>query len=253
MKRKLSSLAAPALAFTLIELLVGMTVLALLTLMVIQIVGLSSNAMEGSSKRQDSVAAARFSLDRIGADLTARLRRNDVGLRLEKKNGSDSLAFYAEVSGYGGNRQLAAVGYRTTDSGGEWRLERGVTGGGWTEDLFGAGPAVAEADFATLAESVFRMETSFLNQNGELTAAPPPDLSQLGAVVIAVAALDGKTRRLLPSDALSDLANRLPDAVDGEEPLTTWRKAVETSDFGPQLPPAVMQNVKFFQRTFYVR
>lgn len=240
--------------FTMLELLVAMAVLALLMLLVIQIVGLSSSAVSGSSKKMDSVAAGRFVLDRLGADLAARLRREDAGSSFAKANGSDALVFFSEVGGYAGPRQLAAVGYRMKElPDRQMQLERGVTGGNWDDGFSVTPPVIEEADYSILADSVLRMEFCFLTTKGELVSSMPADFSTVAAVVVAVATLDSASRQMLNLGDIAALASELPDSDDEEEPLATWEKARSDPQFGAGLPARAVQGLRFYQRTFYVR
>ena len=53
-------------AFTLIELLVAVAVLALLSVLLLQMIGMSSSVISTSTKKLDGLLGAQFVLDRIG-------------------------------------------------------------------------------------------------------------------------------------------------------------------------------------------
>jgi len=245
-------------AFTLIEMLVAAAVLALMALLITQIITMSSSSISATTKKLDAVSDGRFAMDRIGADLAARIKRGDVPSSFEKVVGNDGMAFYAEVPGYSGTRNTALVEYRIPSSGRhEYQLERGVSGVGWTgpTDIPFQSvslPTLADADFDVLSGSVLRLEFSYLLDNGKIQSTYA-STDKVKAIVVAMAALDAKSRKILKPEDLSSLAGALPDPAEGETPLAAWQRAISLPGFASGVPDQSKQGIRLFQRFYEVR
>lgn len=242
-------------AFTIIELLVAMTILALLTVLIVNIVGMVTNTISSSSQKRDALSQARFCLDRLGVDFDNQLLRADLDHGISKKAGSDVLNFYSQVDGFSGARQVAALSYRVKDdplSG--LQLERGVQGAEWSGNtqpgfLPAAFPAVAESDFEVLSDSVFRLEFTYLKKDGTLSSQVLPDLSDVKSIVVAIAVLDAKTRKILTKEQVRLLSSTLADVQDGETPIVSWFQASFPSD----IPLKATQGIRYYQRYYDIR
>lgn len=106
-------------AFTLLEVLVAVAVTALLGVLIVQLITATTSATLQSNRGIDAAAQARLAFDRIGMDLAARLRREDVDFVAASSLAASTntpLLFYAEVTSAGlastNNRGLSLVGYR---------------------------------------------------------------------------------------------------------------------------------------------
>lgn len=245
-------------AFTLIEMLVAAAVLALMALFITQIISMSSNSISMTSKKLDAVAEGRFAMDRIGTDLTARLKRTDVPMRFEKHVGNDSIAFYAEVPGYSGTRDSSLVEYRVPTTGAhKYQLERGVVGMGWTStpqiDFQAASlPALTDSDFDLISGSVLRLEFSYLMDTGKLQSSYG-DGETVKAIVVAMAMLDARSRKMLEDGDLQILATALPDPVENQSPMAAWQSAIDQPGFAGSVPDRARQGLRLFQRFYEVR
>jgi prepilin-type N-terminal cleavage/methylation domain-containing protein len=278
-----------AAAFTLVELLVAMAVLALLIGIVAQVVLLTSQAIAINSKKLDAAGQARFFFDRLASDLAARPIRTDLGGTVfNKVAGNDDFQFYSQVPAYGATtatRQISLVSYRvaasTTPSATPIQLQRGVLGTSWTANaanmvyfvpptpLTGS-PAIPnlnsatyDSDYDILADGAFRMEFCYLLNTGKLVSTATAPYSNVSGIVVAIAVLDAQSRKLLGDpassagmnaqiSAMSNLSNTLHDSQDGNDPLSVWT-ADFTSSFGSGYPKPAIQNIRFYQRTFYVQ
>lgn len=244
-------------AFTLIELLVACAVLALITVLIAQIVGMTSNAISSGSKKLVGMAQARFSLDRLGADLLSQINRADVDRQFVKADGNDRLLFYSEVDSVGGERHVSAICYRIQEGATDrkFQLERGVKGTGWSGSstlgfLPSTLPSFENSDCDVLADGVLRMEFSYLKTDGTLSNTAKQDLSDVSAMVVAIAVLDTKSRKILTADDLKKLSDSLPDSKDGEEPIVSWQKAIVQPNFGNGIPRQGHQALRCYQRYY---
>lgn len=235
-------------AFTLIELLVAVAVLALLSVLLLQMIGMSSSVISTSTKKLDGLLGAQFVLDRIGFDLDARLRNPQMRESLTKAGGNDVLTVFSEVDAVppATGRRAAWVGYQVSPS---LQLERGVAGIGWTQTLPQSAPAWSGLQGDVLAEGVLRMEISYIRKDGTFEDSTSlTDFSDVAAIVVTVAVLDPESRKSLTPANLTALQGALgdPSAADGPALLASW----EANLMGSGLPLKAIQATRFFQRTY---
>ncbi len=245
-------------AFTLIEMLVAMAVLSLLVVLIAQIIGMTSSTVSNSSQKLDAVAESRFTLDRLGIDLASRVNRPDVAQKFDKKSGNDELTFYSEVDGYQGERRVSLVGYRVQESDGRrlFQLERGAQGTGTSHPPIRFGPqtlpTIDDADYEVLSEGVLRLEFTFLKKDGKLSNTANADLSDVRAVVVAIAVLDSSTRKIVNEGPIRLIAENLPNSVEGQDPLTGWHEMIEKSKMPSGIPLKAIQGIRFYQRYYEI-
>ena len=274
--------------FSLVELLVAMAVLSLLVVMLAQMVALTSQAISIDSKKIDAAGQARLVFDRLASDLASMPSRPDFGMMFTKAAGNDSFQFYSQVDGYSGARQIAAVGYRIQQStpGRLYQLERGAVGTDWGPSIT-SNPLVqflpntqaiatnTDPNYDVLASGVFRLEFCYVLTTGQFYSPPNnstspyvvycdnptgaafyngnPTSSKIAAVVIAVGILDTNSQKLISSNQLGQLATALPDNTSGDDPIADWNTAMAKPTFAPAgIPAQVVQNIRFYERTFYV-
>lgn len=277
-------------AFTLVELLVALAVLSILVLILAQVVSLTGQAIDINSRKLTAAAQARSFFDRFAADFAARPQRPDLSMVFTQDYNNTKNAgiqFWSGTGGYGANtpRQLSWISYgigspKTTTanktSPAPDCLIRGADAGDWT----GAGTPISFAPLSALpttpvpapdnadvlASGIFRMDFCYLLKDGSLSTTPsapttPPrsanDFSQVAAIVIAVAALDAKSLRLLSNEQVTNLSNDLPatpPALHTADPLAYWSSdtVMGAQGFGPGIPRQVIENVRLYQRIFYV-
>ncbi len=272
-------------AFTLVEILVAVAVLALLVVMMGQMVLLTSQAIIVNSKKLDAAAQARIVFDRIGMDWSARPTRADLGgMQVISGTGNDSFQFYSEVPGYNASnpqRQMSLVSYQVTNppaatgqpsGSGSLCLVRGADGAVWspTSLVFvpptaftqPTEPAPNPHNYDVLAGGVFRLGVCFLLQN---SPNPPTylsiyrngvsntgDYSNVAALVVAVAVLDSRSSSLLTPAQIMTLSSALNDCPNGNDPISVWNGQLP-SFTPPGIPRQVIENIRFYQRTFYVQ
>ncbi|XHR31109.1 MAG: prepilin-type N-terminal cleavage/methylation domain-containing protein [Chthoniobacteraceae bacterium] len=245
-------------AFSLLEMLVACAVLLVLVGLVSQIISMTSSSISASKRKLESVGETRMVLDRIGVDLAARLRRTDVPSALTKASGNDSLAFYGEVDSYDGTRRISFVSYRINTT--TYQLERAVIATNWTGtsafnfSSAAALPTVSDSDYDVLGPGILRLEICFLKTDGSLSnKQPKADLSDVAGIVVAVAALDPSSRKILSSAQLKTLSEALTDPGEGQMPAAAWQTNLNKGDFAAGVPRQTAYSVRFFQRSFYIR
>ncbi len=263
--------------FTLVEMLSAMVVLAVLGLIIAQAFLAASRVLAASNKDTDSYSDMRQALDRIGLDLAARIKREDVPVYFKKNTGSDTFTFYSAVaSTLASSRGLSQIFFQVGTTGSNaYSLQRASEGvlwaGGGTAPLIFVDPASTlvdpglppAADFDTLAPSVFRLEISYIaapSASGSNILNTFPTTSRtwqtgVGSICVTLAALDGDSRKLLtaPSTQLANLALKLADATDGQDTLGTWNGVVQNSATlatAAGVPPLVANRIRVMERYF---
>jgi prepilin-type N-terminal cleavage/methylation domain-containing protein len=266
--------------FTLVELLVALAVLSILVTILAQVIALTSQAIDINTRKLDAAGEARLFFDRLGADMAAMPQRTDLGMTLYKANGNDTIQLYTTTPGYGAaptsGRQISWVTYsiglppsgtgpncliREAD-GMDWTPGNGTTAVSFLQPPsftpLAAPTAAITANSDVLANGIFRLEFCYLltttGKSGTFTNALGPT-DQYSAIVVAVAVLDHKSLGLLTS---SQVNNNLPalfaDAAASSDLLSTWSAAMAVPGFGggSGIPPKVIQEIRIYQRTFYV-
>jgi len=272
-------------AFTLLEILVAVAVLAVLALIMVGILDSTAKVTGSSQQRMSADSGARQALDRIGADILAALRREDLHDVVEKRPGNDRIVFFAQAEGYGGDRGISQVSYCGSDhpdlgsaseNFGNGVLLRGSSGKNWTgtgQLSFGAAPSLPAMDASQMelaAADIFRFELGFLMGDGRIeTTLPPvsgnaylltanrsaPAADQVRAVIVSIAALDQRGRVLIDDATLAALPGKLVDAARvaagaQDNILQVWRNAIQADT---DLPPPVRNAIKVYQRVYFLQ
>jgi prepilin-type N-terminal cleavage/methylation domain-containing protein len=170
--------------FTLTEMLVAISVLALLTAFMGQLLNSSSALVALNGKHMDADAQARGMLDRFAIDLGQAVKRSDASYYLKDlvttQTGNDQLAFFSQVPGYESTTPspLSLVAYRVNSGTmGLERLGRGLLWNGasttdipmvflpqtisatWPNAITNTG---GDPDYESIAPGVFRFEYYYL-------------------------------------------------------------------------------------------
>lgn len=162
--------------FTMIELLVAMSVLSLMVYLVAQLTNSATSSTANIRKLTDADGQARMVLDRMAADISRMVKRQDVDYIFAKHNGNDAFFFYSESPAYFDTQPTDAqvstasvVGYRINSS---YQLERYAKGLLWN--------ASAAANQSTMAFLTFA--------NG---SAVPDDRSTIGGNMAGIGTYAG--------------------------------------------------------------
>ena len=198
-----------------------------------------------------------------------------------KQAGNDQIALLSQVTSYDGTRRLAWVAYQVgtntqvtagSQTNSSYALNRGLVSYNWTSTDSGgyslltfpfvpSSIYVDQTNYEPLANTVFRMEFTFLANTtnaSPYTANTSLNLTStnLVGVVVAVAALDQRSRQIVTQAQLTTLANALTDVTsDGQDPQSLWLPILEGTNFAATagVPQSVAAAVHVFQRTFYLK
>lgn len=273
-------------AFTLIELLVSIVILVGLVLLMSRLFISASTVTTSGNKRMDSDAQARPLLERLSIDLEQMVRRADVdffGKGTATPNsaggamtGNDQIAFYSNVPGYHPSSvspsPISLVAYRI----GTNKLERMAKALWWNGASASDTPIVflpltiagnwlaatnsdMDSDYELIGPYVFRFEYYYILRNGTPSLTPwdvsvghtsVSGLQDVAAISVCVAALDPKSRLLVPNTDLSTLAGSMNDFLSSMNPgdlVTQWQTSVNSA---VGLPLPARTAVRFYERTF---
>ncbi len=267
-------------AFTLVEVLVAEAVFLILLGLALLLSFAIIQTVQEEKKGIDSLGEARLAMDRLSMDWAARVRRNDVTALFTKQAGNDQIALLSQVPGYYGARRMAWVAYQVgtntqvtagSQTNSTYALNRGLVSYNWASTDSGSYPLLSfpfvpssiyvdQTNYEPLASTVFRMEFTFLANTtnaSPYTANSSLNLTStnLVGVVVAVAALDQRSRQIVTQAQLAAMANALTDVTsDGQDPQSLWLPILEGTNFAATagVPKSVAGAVHVFQRTFYL-
>ncbi len=276
-------------AFTIIELLAAMAVFLMLTVLILQIVSAAARSTDSGNRSLDSTKSARISLDTLAADLANSVTSSGCTIiaGVDTTGLTTSLTFLCAsrpdttVSSMNALPRFAGVYFGTGLRDGVPMLFRGFKSVDWDTNLPEALVSVYDDSEGnldpervdSLGESVFRMAVAYLKTDNTIVytavsngleyadykpepskaSGIPLDLSEIKAIIVAVASLDKKSQKLMLStnaNGMKDLSDRfeLPVNSQNKSPLDVWNTVNLNS-----LPPPVVQNVRYFQRTIYLQ
>jgi len=135
-----------------------------------------------------------------------------------------------------------------------------------------ANSTTIDSDYNVIGPSVFRLEYYFL------TSASPPalvayptssfkvpaldwstvdkiNIKDVSAIVVAIAAIDSKSRVLLSTAQFATLKGKLVDFTPGwvqGQLLSTWQNALNTDAQIAAMPRPAIQNIRLYERYFYL-
>lgn len=278
MKKNLSFQKGGRGAFSLVEVLVAMAVFLFMAVMVASITGGVSQIAGQSQRRMSVDGGVRQSLSRISADFSRAIIRSDLPFRIEKKPGNDSLIFLAAAEGYSAGRGITMLGYQVANE----SLQRGAEATTWTSNGSSALSftsvtnaaasssylTIDSANYEILEPDIFRMEVAFLMGDGTIQstvgtnagsttyiasfASTPRTASSnaIRAVIVTVAAVDSRARKLMTPSEYSQLADNFSDATVGSDPLTAWKGYLTNSPV--VLPQQFREGIRIYQRYIYI-
>lgn len=244
--------------FTLIEILVASAVLALLVALLASTFSHFAEVTSTSGKRLETSNQIRTIFDRMAFDLRSSIRNAGLSISFLKNKQAtggtatvnDAICFLVDARTTSPQSRFARVGYEVSDETFSpegtppTSLMRCVEPFYWTDNAANTA-LTSNADRQIFGRGVFRFELSFIRTDGGIVADPPANSSEISAVVCTTASLDESTFAKLTTGQRAQLANALPDSVNGSLPLAVWAR---TSFSGLPLP--VTQHVRFNQRVF---
>jgi prepilin-type N-terminal cleavage/methylation domain-containing protein len=122
--------------------------------------------------------------------------------------------------------------------------------------------------YDSIGTQIFRFEICFQLQNGSFSLNPaltncapayPASITNTVAVVVAIATLDNKSRKVVPSGSWSKLITALPDPTAQNLSTnclmdTLWNNAINQQSFAATagIPQTAASQVKVYQRYYYL-
>ncbi|HWX16066.1 MAG TPA: prepilin-type N-terminal cleavage/methylation domain-containing protein [Chthoniobacterales bacterium] len=279
-------------AFTLTEMLIAVTVLTLLIVLFAQLFNSASTITSLGTKRIDADSSARPLLDRMGVDFSQMVKRSDVSYFVKTQAnlqmGNDQIAFYSAVTGYypspSKQSPVSLVAYRVNSdstSPSYNKLERMGKGLIWsgasptyipilflapagtpTTTIDNIWPAAtnsstSDSDYELVGPNVFRFEYYYLLTTGALSPGPWTStnavaVKDVAAIVVAIAAMDPKSKVLVTNSQIAAIAGSLSDYTASMGPgqlLAEWQTAL---DGITGIPRQVVSNTRLYERYFYL-
>lgn len=278
----------PIRGFTLLEMLVALAVLSMVVLLLFQTIGATSSSSAMMKRRLDMDAEARSVFDRMDADISSMVIRQDVdalflGLPQDGSGGidrNDQFYFYSQSPGHSsstsGISPLSMIGYAVTNL----QLARMAMTKGW-DDLPFLTTNVVVTGFNTtnlpqclgiatnywhvVGPSVFRMEIGLMMKPGTVNAdgstnqansyaylanpaKPRHGLANVAAVVVAVGLLDSSSRAVVPPAQLTNMGSLLQDCMTNGGIPLSAWESNLTLSNG--LPQPLANRVRLYIRTF---
>ena len=279
-------------AFTLAEMLVAVAILTLLILLFARFLNSASTITTLGTKRIDADSSARPLLDRMGVDFSQMVKRSDVSYFVKTQAnaqvGNDQIAFYSAVTGYypspSKQSPVSLVAYRVNSdstSPSYNKVERMGKGLIWsgasptyipilflapagapTTTIDNIWPAAtnsstSDSDYELVGPHVFRFEYYYLLTIGALSPGPWTStntvaIKDVAAIVVAIAAIDPKSKVLVTNSQIATIAGSLSDYTASMGPgqlLAGWQSAL---DGITGIPRQVISNIRLYERYFYL-
>jgi prepilin-type N-terminal cleavage/methylation domain-containing protein len=279
-------------AFTLTEMLIAVTVLTLLIVLFAQLFNNASTITTLGTKRIDADSSARPLLDRMGVDFSQMVKRSDVSYFVKTQAnpqvGNDQIAFYSAVTGYypspSKQSPVSLVAYRVNSdstSPSYNKVERMGKGLIWsgasptyipilflapagtpTTTIDNIWPAAtnsstSDSDYELVGPHIFRFEYYYLLTTGALSPGPWTStnavaIKDVAAIVVAIAAMDPKSKVLVTNSQIATIAGSLSDYTTSIGPgqlLAGWQTALDGTT---GIPRQVVSNIRLYERYFYL-
>ena len=252
-----------------------MAVFLMMALMVVSLVDGTMRITSQSQRRINADDGTRQALDRMTADFSHAIVHSNLPFRIEKNASNDSITFFAKAEGYTTGRGISMISYRVTNN----VLQRGAEATQWTNSALGIPPVsaattgltsasdlkIAETNYETVAPEIFRLEFSFLMGDGAISnsalgsstvsMASSPRTSTtntIRGVIVGVATLDDRARKIFPSTLVFPDALSFPDAPLGRttnnDILTGWNANITNTS----LPLPVRESLRIYKRTLLI-
>jgi prepilin-type N-terminal cleavage/methylation domain-containing protein len=267
--------------FTLAEVLVSVAVLTLLVLFLSRLFTSAASLTATGTKHIDSDLEARQLFDRMGADFTQMMKRQDVDYyvksNVDTESGNDRIAFFSHIPGYcPGNHswsRTSLIAYRVNsdrNSPSFNKMERMGKGLLWNDDSSGYSPILfglttivsnwpssidsssPDQDYETIAPQTFRFEYCYFLKDGTVGVIPGGlGLEDIRAICVCIAGIDSRSKVLLSNPQLNELAGRMDDFSASMTPgdlLMQWKTTLDATN---DMPRAAISAVRLYQHTFH--
>lgn len=244
--------------FSLVELLVASAILLVLLLALLSMTNSTVLFAKLAQRKMDSASSLRSSMDRMTADLSSAILREDLPplfVRSTAADGSDEFYLHSQAEGYDGERGISVIGYRVRDG----KLERGAQGSGWMANFLRFAEAlrtntIQSQNFDVVGAKVFRLKVEFLGKDGAMltNSTPPTNWNQVSAVVLNLAAIDAKALQIA-GGSQKELAELLPGLAANPSAgiLADWQETLNDPGFfgaGGRFPAEARQGIEVRRR-----
>jgi hypothetical protein len=272
--------------------LVAITVLTLLTFLFARFLNSASTITTLGNKRIDADSNARPLLDRMAVDFAQMVKRSDVSYFVKTQAntqvGNDQIAFYSTVTGYypspSKQSPVSLVAYRVNSDSTSpsynkvERMGKGLIWSGASPTYFpilflapspvptttigniwpaATNSSTSDSDYELVGPQVFRFEYYYLLTTGALSPGPWTStntvaIKDVAAIVVAIAAIDPKSKVIVTNSQIAMIAGSLSDYAVSMGPgqlLAGWQNAL---DGITGISRQVTSNIRLYERYFYL-
>jgi len=272
--------------------LVAVAVLTLLILLFARFLNSAATITTLGTKRMDADSSVRPLLDRMGVDFSQMVKRSDVSYFVKTQAntqvGNDQIAFYSAVTGYYPspskqspvslvayrvNSDSTSLSYNKVERMGKGLIWSGASptyipilflapAGAPTTTIDNIWPAAtnsstSDSDYELVGPHVFRFEYYYLLTTDALSPGPWAStntfaIKDVAAIVVAIAAIDPKSKVLITNSQIATIAEILSDYTAPMGPgqlLAGWQSAL---DGATGIPRQVISNIRLYERYFYL-
>jgi len=272
--------------------LVAVAVLTLLILLFARFLNSAATITTLGTKRMDADSSVRPLLDRMGVDFSQMVKRSDVSYFVKTQAntqvGNDQIAFYSAVTGYYPspskqspvslvayrvNSDSTSLSYNKVERMGKGLIWSGASpthipilflapAGAPTTTIDNIWPAAtnsstSDSDYELVGPHVFRFEYYYLLTTDALSPGPWTStntfaIKDVAAIVVAIAAIDPKSKVLVTNSQIATIAEILSDYTASMGPgqlLAGWQSAL---DGATGIPRQVSSNIRLYERYFYL-
>lgn len=236
--------------FTLIELLVSVAVLALVSVILMQLLSAASQTWLTGQAKVNNFTKGRSMLDLLARDLQMGVYRADLPAF---PNGA--IAFYTQRPGFAtGGGTLRSLSWTQYDLGSSTNtvLQRADLAVDWNASgspSFGSTTAPSGATSRDTAPGIVGFNIQFVYPDGSLSPHYVAD-SRPSAVSIGIAVIDDKTLEMLRQDPakISALRNGFANSVSGTNSIKAdWEKHLQSFNWDAY-PKNLAPGLKIFER-----
>ncbi|SDT88763.1 Verru_Chthon cassette protein C [Verrucomicrobium sp. GAS474] len=251
-----------AAGFTLVETLVAVTILALITTLLAQVMGAASLTSQVVQRRINNFTKARALIDLFSQDLAAGLYRSD--LAFYPAGGQTLIAFYTQRPGVGATatRNLALVQYAIDTTSAESPLQRSDLAIGWDKSQsgdvsFGEAttlPKLSLVKPSDTANGVVGLQVRFLLADGTIQAKYANTVDNpLRAIGVTMAVVDDESLRKMTPARLNALRAVFASTAPADHAVKeAWQDALGASFDWPSYPATLSSGLLIFERFVYV-
>ncbi|CAN5342531.1 hypothetical protein BH09VER1_BH09VER1_27630 [soil metagenome] len=233
-----------------------MTVLALMTILLAQMLGITSQTWLSGQSRVNNYTKARAILDLFARDIQGGVYRDDLAAFP-----GTNIAFYTQRAGLVSStnkvRNISLVSYNMGPRASGTTLERadfGTTLNGSASDIsFGlTNLPIAQAQPRDTASGVIAFKVLFAGTNGVFSTTYDPT-NRPHAISVALATVDDATLKKLSASQIATLRAKLDSVVSGTNSVKgDWDTCLANGFDWNSYPRSLASGLKVFERYVYL-